>query len=322
MSKILTFGETLIRLDVVDTFNELSGKSGLYYIGGSELNVASELANMGNKVDFYSNLANNRIGKTIKRHILNNDIAFYGNMIDNSRIGTYYYCNGLGSRPSVVEYDRDYSSFKMNPLSMQDVNLEEVEHVHISGITAALSVEHQDFIVDLIKASKKNNITVSYDSNYRMKLWTQKEAGEFLKKILNDIDILFAGKLDFIYLLGMDENKSVDEMIRELFLENSNLDMITFTKRDVIDNNSHNLTGYLYTKEENFTTDTISFTVRDRVGGGDNFTANILDGILNGKDKEMTLNNAIESSIVQHTFNGDYTKYEKVENKGLTGVSR
>ncbi len=321
MSKILTFGEVLIRLDVYDTFNELNKADGQYFIGGSELNVASELSK-NNDVDFYTNLANNRIGQTIVKHIKNNDINFHGEMIDNTRIGTYYFCNGRGNRSSIVEYDRDFSSFKLNPLKISDIDLNGVKHIHISGITAALSKEHQDFIISLIETAKENKITISYDSNYRMKLWTQKEAGEFLNKIISRVDILFAGRLDFIHLLNMDESKSTDEMINDLFFDNPDLNIIAFTKREVIDSNKHKLTGYLYEGDRGYVTDTIEFMVQDRVGGGDNFTANILNGVLNGKDVQDTLEMAIENSIIQHTFDGDYTRCEVETNKGLTGVSR
>lgn len=66
---------------------------------------------------------------------------------------------------------------------------------HISGITAALSVQWCQWTVELVKAAKKFGVLVSFDINYRGKLWSQAAAGKALKEILPYVDYCSAGEL-------------------------------------------------------------------------------------------------------------------------------
>ncbi|WP_303006375.1 hypothetical protein [Romboutsia ilealis] len=78
-----------------------------------------------------------------------------------------------------------------------DKILNDVKLVHISGRTPTLSKYLYEFSLNLVKEAKKRNIIVSYDSNYRSKLWSLDEASKFMKEILPFVDIAFLGILDF-----------------------------------------------------------------------------------------------------------------------------
>ena len=55
----------------------------------------------------------------------------------------------------------------------------------------------------ILKSCKENNILVSYDSNYRAKMWSLEEASEVTKEILPYVNIFSGGILDAENILNM-----------------------------------------------------------------------------------------------------------------------
>lgn len=325
MKKVTLLGEVLMRMDVPNSVNIFNGLDFKVYYGGSEANVASGLAEKGIKTTLLTKVPNNYLGLAILKHFKSNDVLFNDNTLTvDGRVGIYYTQPGFGSRFSDVAYDRSNSAFCESLFKISEIDFENMDVFHVSGVSAALSDEMQELILDIVCECQKRNIKVSYDSNYRSKLWSQKQAGEFLKKILPYTNILFAGRLDFIHLLNIDMKLLDSEMIKIIRSEYDNIDVISYTLRTVITNNHHKLVGYYNTKNETIISNEVEFEVLDRIGGGDNFTANVLYGYLNTVDKPQLINDAIISSSIQHTFMGDFTNTnnKKWTSDGLTGVNR
>jgi 2-dehydro-3-deoxygluconokinase len=60
------------------------------------------------------------------------------------------------------------------------------KHFHLSGITPALSASAAKVTVEAMKAAKKAGCTVSYDLNYRKKLWAPAEAKKIQEPMMED----------------------------------------------------------------------------------------------------------------------------------------
>ena len=95
-----------------------------------------------------------------------------------------------------TKFSRAYKVCIRNEFDIDKI-LNDVKLVHISGRTPTLSKYLYEFSLDLVKEAKKRNIIVSYDSNYRSKLWSLDEVSKFMKEILPFVDIAFLGILDF-----------------------------------------------------------------------------------------------------------------------------
>lgn len=325
MKRVTLLGEVLMRMDVPNSVSTFNGHDFKVYYGGSEANVACGLAEKGIKTTLLTKVPNNYIGLSIIKHFKSNDVLFSDDTLTSEgRVGIYYTQPGFGSRFADVVYDRANSSFTESLFQIKDVDFDNMDVFHVSGVSAALSHDMQNLIIEIASECQKRNIKVSYDSNYRSKLWSQKQAGEFLKKILPYTNILFAGRLDFFHLLNLEEKFDDNEMINIIRNKYDNLDIISYTLRTVITNSRHKLIGYFNTKDEMIKSDVIEFDVLDRIGGGDNFTANVLYGYLNDLDYTQLINDAITYSSIQHTFTGDFTSTnnKKWTSLGLTGVDR
>lgn len=308
MINVTVLGEVLMRMDIPNSVNTFNGQEFKVYYGGSEANVASALAEKCINTHLLTKVPNNYIGHAVLKHFKSNDVLFNDKvLVDEGRVGIYYTLPGYGSRFSEVIYDRSDSAFVKNTIKLKDIDFNNMDLFHVSGVTAALSQDMQELILSIVAECQRRNILVSYDSNYRMKLWTQKQAGDFLQKILPYTDILFAGRLDFIHMLGFDEKMDDESMIEQIRQRHNNISVISYTKRTVLSNSTHKIIGYYNTKDTTYKSMEVEFEVLDRIGGGDNFTANVLHGILNKLDPQSTIENSIMSSSIQHTFLGDFT---------------
>ena len=177
---IISFGEVMLRLSPPDKEKISQGQVFEKNAGGSELNVASGAAFLGARTAIITKLPDNKIGRFVKYKIR------YGNVSDDyvvydyspeQRLGIYYYESGAYPRKSSVVYDRANSSMCSISLSEIDPSIyKNTRHFHVSGISMAISKNLRTTVVELIKRFKEQGASVSFDCNYRAKLWTEEEA--------------------------------------------------------------------------------------------------------------------------------------------------
>lgn len=326
-AKVATFGEIMLRLSTME--NKRFIQSGAFQAdyGGGEANVAVSLANFGIETSFISKIPNNPLGDAILGYLRANKVNTKDIVLGGERLGTYYLEVGNGTRGSSVIYDRKYSSF--STVSLEEINFEEalkdVTLIHISGITPALSKNCKNLNLTLAKKAKEMGILVSFDFNYRGKLWTLEEAGETLKEYLPYIDICFAGHLDAENILKISIEKSTikthEELLEAYYFEilksYPNIKYFSATKRNINSVDNNDLVGYIYTNGVLYKSKEYNFNILDRVGGGDAFSAGILYGILENMDSQNIVEFGVAASVLKHSIKGDANLVSVEEVKNL-----
>lgn len=320
MKKILTLGEIMLRLSTIeDSRLEESTRLAAHY-GGGEANVAISLANFGHQALFASKIPENAIGKGAKHHLMKYGVETSHLLMGGERLGTYYLENGTGIRSTSVIYDRCHSSFsKMDELEWDlDQLFENVHLFHISGITPALSLKWQDWVLLLIKEAKKRQIIVSLDINYRGKLWSVNECRSFLQRIVQYVDWCSAARLDALNFFEIPEKEDADlnYYYHEIIQRYPSIKVLYSTSREVITPQHHRLQGNLLIEESLFQSKVIDIqNIVDRVGGGDAFAAGILHGLLTKMTPQKTIDFATTASALKHSIHGDCNQFssEKVE---------
>lgn len=317
MTNILTLGEIMLRfstagearLSQVDNLN--------VHYGGSEANVAVSLANFGHQVSFASIIPNNAFGLAARRHLQGFQIDTGHIKSANGRMGTYYLEVGVGQRASAVLYDRENSSFANTSTLCWDFDslFNGIELFHLSGITPALSQSWKRNTLTLVREAKKRHITISFDMNYRAKLWSQTEAGQFLKEILPLVDYCSLGKLDAIHLLGIAEmGNQLQVYYKKISEQFPNVKVIYGTKRDIFSTEHHTIQGFIFRHDT--LTEAKVYTLNpivDRVGGGDAFTAGVLHGLTLNKDDAFTIEFATAGAALKHSVHGDHNDFTASE---------
>lgn len=321
MAKIVTLGEIMLRFSTAEGIRLNDSSSLAAHYGGGEANVAISLANYGHDVAFASKVPNNSLGTAVSQHLRKFGVSTEFLLKGGPRLGTYYMESGVGERPASVIYDRAGSSFaEMKAIEWATADLfAGVDVFHISGITPALSKTWQLLTLSLIKDAKEKGCKISFDINYRGKLWSQKEAGAVVQQILPHVDYLSAGKLDALYLLGIEASPENSEnellyyyqAIKTLY---PNVQVIYSTKRTVQSASANELIGTLFKENIYYESQLHEISpIVDRVGGGDAFAGGILHSIISQWPAQEIINFATAASALKHTIHGDCNQFTEEE---------
>ncbi|MGT2785161.1 sugar kinase [Streptococcus merionis] len=324
MSTILTLGESLLRLSTPNNqrlryLNQLD-----VTFGGAEANVAINLSQLENTVYYATCLPDNEIADNIPVQMR----AFGVNpthilKTDKGRLGSYFVETGSDLRASNVVYDREISSIALLDDDLWDLEklFEGITHFHTTGITLGLSSFWHTYLLKLIEYAKSKGIVISFDMNYRQKIWNYEEAKDAFTAVLPYVDILSAGSLDAKYFMDIDidAQSALGSYLEQISLKYPNLSIIYGMNRQSITPNQYDIVGYIYQPEEDKLTHSRTYRIQhanDRIGTGDAFTAAVLDGILKQREADSLINFAIGASVLKHTVFGDINQFtsEEIEN--------
>lgn len=197
---VVTFGETMLRLSPPSHQRLEQAQSLDMEVGGSESNVAVGLSRLGVKVAWVSALPDNALGHYVERKIAIQGVdTSHIIWSDKGRLGLYWVEQGAVPRSSKVIYDRSHSAISEIHLEQFPDKLfqsETARLLHLSGITPALSDQAAGFTMKLLEKAKAAGWKISFDLNYRAKLWDTEQAREGCSPFIEQADIIFAPHRD------------------------------------------------------------------------------------------------------------------------------
>jgi len=316
MYDVVTFGEAMVRLSPPN-FQRLEQARNLdLQVGGAELNVAVGVNRLGMKSTWVSKLPKNSLGYLIRNRI--QEAGVDGSHIvwsDKGRAGLYFVEFGSSPRASSVLYDRAHSSISMIQRGEVDWTriFSESKHFHISGITPALSTSASEVAVEAMQAAKKEGLTVSYDLNYRKKLWSPADAKKIQEPMMADVDILVTTEEDTNVVFGIKEKDY--EAVAKKLAQTFGLKIVAITLREDLSVWKNNWTAIAYQDGKIFRDKKYEVEIVDRVGAGDAFTSGLLYGWLRLKDVQKGIQYGNAFAALKHTLPGDFnwSTLEEVE---------
>jgi len=332
MSKVVTFGEIMLRLSTERhlRFSQANNFAASY--GGGEFNVAVSLANYGMSTEFVTRLPNNEIGACALKEMRKFNVESKNVIYGGDRLGIYYLETGAGTRGSNVIYDRANSSMatiQKGSIHWKEV-LKDATWFHWSGITPAISESAAEECLEAVKAAHDLGITISSDLNYRSKLWQYgKTPKEVMPELLQYSNVILGDLDTALFMLGKDQvnpdyqnEKSLPSLYDILFKACPNLDIAATTLRYSISASHQQIGGVLYNGKQIFTADVKDVTpVVDRVGSGDAFMGGLIYGLIDQpNNQQRALNVAVAACCLKHTISGDInlTTLDEIE-KLLSG---
>lgn len=319
MKKMIGFGEIMLRLTPEQylRFDQADKLCASY--GGGEANVCVCLANLGINSSFLTALPDNAIAKKAMKMLRFHNVDTKHIISKPGRLGIYFLEKGASQRPSQVIYDRAYSAISL--CDRQDFDfysiLKGYSHIHITGITPALSHKMANATLECVKVAKELGLVVSFDLNYRKKLWTQKEANNCLSKICRYVDVLIANEQDASDVFGI-SGKSSDvesgvldhddyvEICKKLKKKFPNLNKIAITLRQSINANINKWSAMLYADSKAYFSKVYDVHIVDRVGGGDSFAAGLIYGLMNDYNNQDMIEFSVACSCLKHTIEEDF----------------
>jgi 2-dehydro-3-deoxygluconokinase len=316
MYDVVTFGEAMIRLSP-SHFQRLEQATGLdLYVGGAELNVAVGVTRFGMKSAWVSKLPKNGLGYLVRNRAQEFGIdCSHIVWSDRGRAGIYFVEFGASPRASSVLYDRANSAISM--VQPGEIDWTKVfsgsKHFHVSGITPALSASASEVTVEALKAAKKAGLTVSYDLNYRKKLWSPADAKKIQEPIMADVDVLITTEEDTNVVFGIKEKDY--EAVAEKLAQTFKFKVVAITLREDLSVWRNHWTAIAYQDGKIFRDKKYEVEIVDRVGAGDSFTAGFLYGWIKEKDVEKGVRYGNAFAALKHTVPGDlnWCTMEEVE---------
>ena len=325
--KFIAIGEVMLRLTPPNYEKIRMASNFEASYGGSEANIALALANLGVDSTFFSVVPNNSLGKSAVRWLRSNDVHCSPIILSTPeqtpthRLGSYYLETGYGIRPSKVTYDRKHSAITEFDFTDFDIDglLNGFDWLHLSGITPALAQNCADFIMKCLQVAKEKGLTVSFDGNFRSKLWTWEEARDYCTLCLPYVDVLFGIEP---YHLWKDENdhskgdwkdgvplqpsyEQQDDIFRKFIERYPNLKCIARHVRYAHSGSENSLKAFMWYEGHTFESKLFTFNILDRVGGGDAFASGFIYAMMHDYRPMDMINFAVASSAIKHTIHGD-----------------
>ena len=332
MSKVITFGEIMMRLNPpgYQRFVQTSVFEATY--AGGEANVAVSLANYGNEVAFVSKVPEHEIGQNavnaLRRYGVDTSMMLRG----GPRLGVYYCEKGASQRGSKVIYDRAGSSIAIAKRDEFDWDsiFDGVDWFHFTGITPALGGEMPEVCLDACKAAKAKGITVSCDLNYRGKLWTREKAGEVMGQLMPYVDVCIANEEDAKDVFGIEAaNTDINSgkldsegyiSVAKQLVERFDFKAVAITLRGSISASDNNWSGMLYVDDKAYFARNYLIRLVDRVGGGDSFGGGLIHAMRKWTDDpQQQIEFAVAASCLKQATEYDFNLATEKEVLALVG---
>ena len=325
---ILCFGEMLLRLS--PNQNELLLQSPALTVrpGGAEANVAVSLARFGAPTRMATVLPDNALGHAARDEVRKHGIDTSSIVFTPGRMGLYFLTPGAVRRPSEVLYDRAGSAFveHVNTAFNWDQLLDGVEWLHASGVTPATGPNGSAAAVAIIEAAVLNGVKVSYDGNFRGKLWEQWDGDPpaTLGRMLAGATVAFADDRDFALVLkttfdSSDPAERRRQAAAAAFEAFPRLERIACTLRVQDSVADQALSAVMLTRDDDTgVIETHSEAIHlsgviDRVGGGDAFASGVLFGLWSGWADQQALDFGLAAAGLKHSVPGDFNLFSAAD---------
>lgn len=225
---VSSIGEMLLRLSVPSGKRLEAAQQLDLYPAGAEANVMSLLARLERKAHWVGALPQNALGRLAENALQAAGVDTSGIIWSQyGRMGTYYVEFGAPPRGIQVTYDRAHSC--MTELKVDDVNwdsLLDIRLLHLTGITPALSSSCREIVEEAIRQVKGRGLPVSFDINYRQKLWSEAEAQQTLLPMIQNVELLFCSANDATRVFNC---KGTTQDIAQALLEISHAKYVVVT---------------------------------------------------------------------------------------------
>ncbi len=298
---------------------------------GAEYNVVANLSNgFGLRTGLVAAMVDYPIGTLIAERVRLMGIKpfykhFQHNGVNGPNMATVYSDRGYGPRAPVVFYNRANEAaalLKPGDFDWDAILGEGVRWLHSGGIFASLSETTGEVIIEGMQAAKAGGSVVSFDLNYRAKLWNiwggPERAQSVIGRIMQNVDVVVGNEEDLQLGLGIpgpdvSRKSKLDPtvflaMIDRVLEKYPQVKVVATTLREVISANHHRWGAVAWIDGQTYSSPTCDLEVYDRVGGGDGFAAGFFYGLLSDCTEQEAVNLGWAHGALITTFPGDTTR--------------
>src|SRR5947199_433253 len=298
------------------------------HVSGGEYNVSANLADCFRmQTGIVSAMVDYPIGDLVAERVKAMGVKpFYKRFkhdgVTGPNIAAVYSDRGQGVRAPVVFYNRSNEAaarLKPGDFDWKAIFAGGVRWFHSGGIFAALSETTAELIIEGMQAAKAAGAVVSFDLNFRQKLWNisggENRAVSVIGRIVENVDVLVGNEEDLQKGLGiagpevaakskLDPSAFVG-MIDKVVAKHPHVKAVATTLREVHSTNRHSWSAVAWLDGKIHQAPTAELDVVDRVGGGDGFAAGFIYGLLSGAPPQEAVSLGWAHGALLTSFPGD-----------------
>ena len=265
------------------------------HVAGAEANVAFAAARVGLRSAWASALPANPLGRRVAATLAAAGVdTSLVHWVEGGRLGLYFVEMGAAPRPISVVYDRAGSAIAQATPDLFDWDaIADTGFLHLSGITLGLSASCYDIGVRAMEEARRRGAVVTFDVNYRQRLWTPTAAAAAIRSVAHLVDAVICTAEDARDLFGA---VGEPEAVLAILCTHLGVDLAVLTLGAEGAVASH---GGETIRRPGHLVETI-----DRVGAGDAFAAGLIWGLRDGS-VELGLERGLAMSALKMTLHGD-----------------
>lgn len=303
MPDVVCMGEVMVELNAVTRGPLRHVQLFEKHAAGAEGNVAIGVSRLGCTSGLISRVGDDEFGRFLVSALMAEGVetkhvavdrdyptaSFFiqrGHPIPNKSEAYYYRKNSAGSRLGSSDVDTAYVAAS--------------KIFHVTGITPALSDTAKDATMKAAKAAKDGHVTLSLDTNIRLKLWTEETARATLRPLCEMADIVFTSCPDAKIILDQDQPEEIAKLLH-----------VTGVGTVVVKLGAKG--AFASSRGETVTGPAISTYVEDPTGAGDSFAAAFLATQLKGWTLRDSVRAGNATAALVVSVRGDYENIPDME---------
>jgi 2-dehydro-3-deoxygluconokinase len=300
------------------------------HVSGGEFNVAANLSDcFALRTGIVTAMVKYPIGDLVAERVRAMGVFpfyrfFQHNGVNGPNIAAVYSDRAFGVRAPVVFYNRANEAaaqLKPGDFDWSAIFGKGVRWFHSGGIFAALSDTTPELIIEGMQAAKNAGAVISFDLNFREKLWNlsggQERARDVLDRIVRHIDVLVGNEEDLQKGLGITGPDAITKWnldpasflatIEKVVEQYPHIKVIVTTLREVHSTSRHSWGAVAWINGQTYVSPQCELDVYDRIGGGDGFASGFFYGILSSEPPEEAVRLGWAHGALLTTFPGDTT---------------
>ncbi|MEV0661795.1 sugar kinase [Actinomadura luteofluorescens] len=291
---LVTFGETMARLENPAVGPMRHARSLDLGIGGAESNTAIGLARLGGSAAWFGRVGDDEFGRLITTSLAGEGVRLGHTVVDGTAPTALLFKERRSGTLTRVQYYRTGSAgSRLRPSDVPHDLIRTARVLHVTGITAAISDTARQALDDAVETARDAGVPVSLDLNYRSALWTPAEAGECLHTLVKRADLVFATEQEARLVVPGDDPAALATALsalgpRDVLVKRGAAGAVAFCE------------GRLHVQPAH------RVPVVDPVGAGDAFAAGYLAEFVRGLPVATRLATATAAGAYAVTVRGDW----------------
>jgi 2-dehydro-3-deoxygluconokinase len=267
-------------------------------VGGSESNVAIALRRLGTDVTWVGRVGDDSLGDLVLREIGAEGVTVVGVRDPDAPTALMIKERRTSRETRIAYYRRGNAGSRLGIADIDPELIRAASLLHLTGITPALSDSASEATFTAIRVAREAGVTVSFDLNFRGKLWSREQACQTYQRILPLVDIVFGGDDEAGIALGDAAGETADPMTlaHRLVEAGAGEAIVKLGERGAVA-----VVGGPENEQA-----AVKITPVDTVGAGDGFVAGYLAEYLLGEDVADRLTTAVTVGAYACLVPGDW----------------